>query len=172
MRAAHLFVNTSIIFTLLLSGCGAVNDVKDAENMKKEADLLQDLVKAEQKSMDKEEGIMVDSGAVRTLDSSIFPWGQKSAEKRASLRVRLNNFISAINRIFEIKSHKSMKVEGNLDDYRMARDNARLYLESLDKYEKAGGIVEPQPDQTDQGEPSEEDKPKNGNRRPWDEDEE
>lgn len=148
MSVRRLFFSYTIIFTLtsgLLCGvtaCESVKDVKNAEDMKTEAKALEDFLKEERKTLEDKEGIHLDSRS-RSLEASLFNWSVRSPENRASLSARLNKIVSAVERLVEIASHKHMRTSSELPEFLLLRDNAKLYLSSLEKFEHSGSTAAP-----------------------------
>jgi len=118
--------------------------------MKAEGNARLASVNKETQELSKNEGMSLGSPILDSLLAPRYDWSAKTAEQRQVLRLRLDNYIGNINRIFEIGQHKNMKLKGDTAGLDALRTSAKAYLASLDKFE---GKTSPAPAQPKPSQP-------------------
>lgn len=137
MKFGPIIVTTLAILSIGLTGCqrkSAKDAAREGNRLSFEAGQITDDLRAKH-------DVNVYQNGVKAQDlqakASTKTWDSTSAEDRATIRTKLTQLIAKIDRIFQIDRRKDIRVADKTGSLKIARENAAIYLASLDKHEKA-----------------------------------
>jgi hypothetical protein len=139
MKAGRFFVAMLTVFAVGSTiGCGKNTKQKEAASLEAEGNERLRGNAASEKDLGSKYGIWVNQG-VETKPAAetakAFKWDVFSDKQRQEIRVKLQNHIANLDRVFEIADHKGMNMF-NGGTVKKSHDNAQAYLDSLNAFEK------------------------------------
>lgn len=141
MKFGPIIVTTLVILSMSLTACqrkSSKDAAREGNRLSFESGQLTDDLRANH-------GVNVYQAGVSSQElqskAHAKSWETTSDEDRKVIRAKLTQLIAKIDRIFQIDRRKDIRVNDKTGSLKIARENAQIYLSSLDNHEK--GLAAP-----------------------------
>lgn len=136
MKFGPIIVTTLAVFSLGLTACQrktAKDAAREGNQLSIESSQITEDLRAHHGVNVYQAGVTAQDLHGKAVSKS---WDDTTVEERKIVREKLTKLVAKIDRIFQIDRRKDIRINDKTGSLKTARENALIYLASLDKHEK------------------------------------